>query len=173
MVRQMQLTSVQLEPENSKLKSVLDMLRGFYVNGGVIFATFDSSDDLLPNSNPQADLLDFLDSPDLRRSLHYLEIPTSLHPLPTHTMISIELLEADIASLLKSGGAYTDGYADDPRRIAQAFRAALAVDRNDTRIFRIEGAWTRWFYDVAWDYSTVIHSRKKNRWTIFCCTDTD
>lgn len=48
-----------------------------------------------------------------------------------------------------------------------------AIGHEYTEVFKIIGAWTPWFYDVAWDPSFVIFNRPQMKFWILCMTDTD
>lgn len=158
--------------ENPKVQNVVEILRGLYVNGGVTFATF-THRSMEEYNNAQGELCAFLDSPDVRRTLHFLKIPDGLSPLPQHSLVSPSTLQSDITCMLKRGGAYTRGVEHEAETLAAAFCGILLGDRNGIQLFRIEGAWSPWFYDVAWDYTCVMKIPSQKRWVILCCTDTD
>jgi hypothetical protein len=63
------------------------------------------------------------------------------------------------------------GTEDKARRLSREFVAAIGHDY--TQVFSIEGAWTGWFLDVAWDSSFVVYDPQRMRWWILCMTDTD
>ena len=158
--------------KNQKAQSVIDVLCGMYVNGDVIFTTF-SYHSIMEYNNAQDELHAFLDSPDVRRTLHFLKIPVELRPLPQHSLISPITLQSDITSMLQRGGAYTDGVKHEAKALAASFCGVLLSDRKGIQLFRIEGAWSPWFYDVAWDYTCVMKIPSQKHWIVFCCTDTD
>jgi hypothetical protein len=160
------------ENDNSHVQAVLTALRGMYVNGGVVFAVF-AVQSVKEYPNAQDELRAFLDSPVVRRTLHYLKIPEGLTPLPSHTLISPTTLQSDIKSMLRQGGAYTRGCNENADKLAASFCGCLLGDRIDIKLFRIDGAWTPWFYDVAWDYTCIMKLASQERWVVFCCTDTD
>lgn len=71
------------------------------------------------------------------------------------------------------GGAYQkfSGTEDEAGLLSRHFVAVIGHDH--TQVFKVLGAWTYWFYDVAWDTSFVILDAQRMRWWILCMTDTD
>ena len=163
---------VKKDIEYPQVQRVVDALRGMYVNGGVICTAF-TYRSMKEYDNAQDELRAFLDSPDVRRALDLLRIPDGLTPLPHHSLISPSTLQSDITSMLQRGGAYTRGVGGEAKSLAASFCGCVLGDREEIRLFRIDGAWSPWFYDVAWDYTCVMHLPSQERWVVFCCTDTD
>ena len=158
--------------DESRVQRVLKALRDMYVNGGVIFAVF-TEQSANEYRNAQEELRAFLDSTVVRSTLHDLIIPEVLSPLPSHTLISAANLQSDTKSMLQRGGAYTRGHDGNPGRLAESFCGCVLGDRIGNKLFRIDGAWTHWFYDIAWDYTCIMKIGSQQRWIVFCCTDTD
>jgi hypothetical protein len=82
-------------------------------------------------------------------------------------------MEGALTVTLLRGGAYKQftGTEDEARRLSREFVTVIGHDH--AQVFKIEGAWTDWFYDVAWDSSFVIYDAQCMRWWILCMTDTD
>ncbi len=163
---------IPTDKEYPKAQPVVNALRDAYLNGGVILATF-SCRSMKDYDSAQDELRAFLDSPGVRRALHFLKIPHGLTPLPTHSLISSITLQSDVTSMLQRGGAYTRGVEGNSQKLAASFCGGILGDRQEIRLFRVDGAWSPWFYDVAWDYTCIMKIPSHKRWVVFCCTDTD
>ncbi len=84
--------------------------------------------------------------------------------------------EGALTQTLLAGGAYTrfKGTEDDARALSRNFIEAILPDgRLSASVYKIDGAWTDWYYDVAWGKTFIIYDRVGCRWSIFCATDTD
>jgi hypothetical protein len=57
--------------------------------------------------------------------------------------------------------------------MSREFVDALAGERLQTAVWRIDEPWTDWFYDVAWDSTFVVQQLQVRRWALLCVTDTD
>jgi hypothetical protein len=63
---------------------------------------------------------------------------------------------------------------DEARRISRAFvDVLLGNHRRSSTVLALDGAWTPWFYDVAWDSSYVILDPAASAWWTLFMTDTD
>lgn len=82
-------------------------------------------------------------------------------------------MEGALTVALLRGGACRKfaGTEDEARQLSREFVAAIGHDH--AQVCKILGAWTDWFYDVAWDASFVILDAQRMRWWILCMTDTD
>ena len=49
----------------------------------------------------------------------------------------------------------------------------VGENRRHCYVFMIDGAWTPWFFDVAWDYSYVLFDPIRRCWWTLFMTDTD
>jgi len=99
-----------------------------------------------------------------------------LAPMPQYNWYGTYELEGAITHLLLVGGAYRNaGLSEEQARgLSRAFVDALVGNaRLQTSVYRISGAWTDWFHDIAWDATFVIYRPVARRWTLFCATDTD
>ncbi|HEX6812548.1 MAG TPA: hypothetical protein VF384_13060 [Planctomycetota bacterium] len=117
----------------------------------------------------------FLGRPEVRRELEAIEIRSAKSLPPAHRLMTTFELEGALTSALHSGGAYTRAVGEERARVlSRQFVDALVADRRLTcSVFAIEGAWTRWFHDVAWDYSYVLLDPVgRALWMLFM-TDTD
>jgi hypothetical protein len=76
---------------------------------------------------------------------------------------------------LVAGGAYGGGVPEEAaRQLSRAFVASCFNDHHlSVTVFAIRGAWTDWFYDVAWDSSYLCVDPLAARWTCLFFTDTD
>ena len=85
-------------------------------------------------------------------------------------------LEGSLVSTLVSGGAYKSwrNQEEQARLVARNFVDVLAEGRREGLVvYRIFGAWTGWFFDIAWDSTHVAFHFDTGMWWIICSTDTD
>jgi hypothetical protein len=119
----------------------------------------------------------FLESKSVQESIPNLEIPRTLDEAPKHIWYSRYEFEGAIISMILRGGAYKRlEYPEDYlREVARNFVDALFGDAVlNVFVCRIDGPWTNWFYDVAWDSTFIIFDPWVNkRWVVLCATDTD
>jgi hypothetical protein len=151
-----------------------------YVNGGCLLYRFETLDPALLNFAQAGGvsrlLAAFLDRPAVKNALNDVKLASAKAiPPPFRPMSSFEL-EGALTEILLGGGAYIRGMEsdDDARRMSRAFVDALLGDhRRSSTVFALEGAWTRWFYDVAWDCSYLILDPLARAWWSLFMTDTD
>ncbi|MBN9692008.1 MAG: hypothetical protein J0M24_17335 [Verrucomicrobia bacterium] len=164
---------------DARLEAYLAALRPLYPNGRVLLRCFQPTDAAAFHSASRHDwrgrdhlLSSFLNAPSIRAFLGELQIPSPLR-LPAFHCYSAYEMEGTLTVTLLRGGAYQmfPGTEDKARRLSREFVAAIGHDY--TQVFSIEGAWTGWFLDVAWDSSFVVYDPQGMRWWILCLTDTD
>jgi hypothetical protein len=162
-----------------RLEAYLTALRPLYANGRVLLRCFQPTDTVAFHSASQHDMrgLDhllsaFLCAPTVQVFLSELQIPSPLK-LPAYHYYTAYELEGALTVALLRGGAYQrfSGTEDEARLLSRQFVAAIGHDH--AQVFKILGAWTGWFYDVAWDLSFVILDAQRMKWWILCMTDTD
>lgn len=81
-----------------------------------------------------------------------------------------------LAGTLKSGGAYSKFQGTGAEAMAIASRAVFEIveDRfEEVTVYRSHAPWSDWFFDIAWDSTTVIIDRSKCRIHTLAMTDTD
>lgn len=169
--------------DDPRLQAVTKLVEASHANGGVILRIFKPTRDAAFDSAARCDLQGiehllrcFLEAPSVREAIPDLKMPTLLTPMPQFTWYGTYEFEGAITQLLLVGGAYKSaGLSEDQARgISRAFVDTLVGDaRHYTRVYRISGAWTAWFYDIAWDATFVVHQPVARRWALFCVTDTD
>jgi hypothetical protein len=164
---------------DSRLQAYLEALRPLYVNGRVLLRCFQPTDSGAFLSASRSDLrgLDyllaaFLGAPTIQELLGELRIPAPLK-LPRYHFYSAYEMEGALTVALLRGGAYRQysGTEDEARQLSREF--VTAIGHNYPQVFKIEGAWTGWFYDVAWDTSFLVYDPQHMRWWVLCMTDTD
>jgi hypothetical protein len=153
-----------------------------FVNGGCVLRQFEARDQARFDSALAHDLRGleqmlaaFLRRPEVHAGLEEVKIASAARTLPAFRTIGAFELEGALAHTLLTGGAYTRGVGSEERArlIAREFLDALLEDRLSCTVFVLEGAWTPWFFDVAWDHSYVlIDPGARSWWTLFM-TDTD
>jgi hypothetical protein len=105
-----------------------------------------------------------------------LQIPFPLQKLPRYGLYTGFEFEGAVTHSLLSRGAYVASKLDveTARKLSRDFVDALVNgDRLATIVYSIRGAWTEWFFDIAWDQTFVVVNVPTGRWTLFCFTDTD
>ncbi len=162
-----------------RLEAYLAALRPLYANGRVLLRCFQPTDTVAFHSASRHDLRGFdhllsafLCAPTVQIFLSELHIPSPLK-LPDYYYYSAYELEGALIMTLVQGGAYKRfaGAEDEARRLSRDF--VTAIGHEHAQVFKILGAWTDWFCDVAWDSSFVILDAQRMRWWILCMTDTD
>jgi hypothetical protein len=166
-----------------RLSAVTRLVEASHVNGGAILHMFQPTSDAAFEAAARSDLqgIDhllrcFLEASSVRKAVPDLKIPYPLAPIPQYTWYGTYEFEGAITHLLLVGGAYKSaGLSEEQARsTSRAFVDALVGNaRLQTSVYRINGAWTDWFFDVAWDATFVVYQPIARRWTLFCVTDTD
>ena len=118
----------------------------------------------------------FLNRPEVRESLAVVRIAEAESVPPAFRTIGAFEMEGALVEILLGGGAYTRGVGSEERArvLAKDFVDALVgVNRRHCTVFVIDGAWTPWFFDVAWDYSYLLFDTVARCWWTLFMTDTD
>jgi hypothetical protein len=161
---------------------LIEALKTLYINGGVILKCFEPEN------------LDVFKRARFKQSLEHLPKTFLLSSSVMNILAEeIQLTEQDVLSLkyswystfefegalihsLLTGGAYDHfkGSEDKARDLARKFvEALIPKERLSARVFRIEGAWTAWYYDIAWDTTFMIYDEVGHKCWLLCITDTD
>lgn len=168
--------------DDLRLTAVLQALRTTHDNGGALLGIFEPSS---PSAFENAQRFDFggqehfvrsfLESPSVRSAMPELRIPASISGPLSYTWYSGFEFEGAITHLLLAEGAYIKSTIEDEvaRQMSRSFMDALVGDRQKTLVYRIDGAWAEWFYDVAWDSSYFFVQYATKRCGLLCITDTD
>lgn len=165
-----------------RVSKVISALARAYVNGAAKIACFVPTDNKAFDDAARTDLrgLDhllstFLSAPSVRSALLDIGIPDGTAAPPHGTMGAFEF-EGALVQLLLRGGAYGGGVPseDIARELARNFVDAVAGDRRlQVTVFSVDGAWTEWFHDVAWDHTFIVYDPTQRKWTCVFLTDTD
>jgi len=165
------------------LRAVAQVLQASHVNGGAILRVFQPTSDAAFDAAARSDLQGtdhlfrcFLEARSVREAIPELRIPYPLTPMPKHTWYGTYEFEGAVTHLLLVGGVYKSaGLSEEQARsMSRAFVDALVGNaRLQTSVYRISGAWTEWFFDIAWDSTFVVYQPVARRWALFCVTDTD
>jgi hypothetical protein len=117
--------------------------------------------------------------------------PSSVHPLcalpsrswlssckslpPPYRSIGTFEFEGALTQALVAGGAYGGRVPEQAaRQLSRDFVDCCFDDRRlSVAVFCIPGAWTKWFYDVAWDGTYLCLDLVGASWTCLLFTDTD
>jgi hypothetical protein len=118
----------------------------------------------------------FLEGESVRSELPELRIPPNIDPFPIVVTYGAYEFEGAMTRLLLSDGAYyrSELSEDQARTMAREFvDAIVSSSRKHATIYRLDGPWCGWFYDIAWDASFVVRNAKTQRVWLICVTDTD
>jgi hypothetical protein len=152
-----------------------------YANGGCLIRKFEplssSGFDLALRNDLQGlgrMLSSFLGRPEVRAALSEIRLSeAAVEALPFRAIGAFEF-EGALTQILLWGGAYNSGMTEEPARLAsRAFVDELIGDRGHAQVFAVDGAWTSWFHDVAWDYSFIVLDADRRAWWTLFMTDTD
>jgi hypothetical protein len=169
-----------IEVDDPRAERYSSAVRSTHVNGGIVIACFRpnppvSVSDLLRGmawlSVPHA----FLQNASVRHALADLAIPAQVTLGDVCWQSSYEL-EGGLVQTLVLGGAYEswEKRENDARTVARDFVDSLSEGRRlGLNAFRIPGAWTSWFFDVAWDSTYLVCHFDSDKWWLICSTDTD
>jgi hypothetical protein len=183
------------EAQPASVAEVLDSLRESHVNGGAAFASFRVADshtfDWFASRNRFAeyDILPMiLRREEVRTRLPELRIPIEVTPDTQSQSCSMAtadgfkmddpfLFDGRLAHTLYAGGAYGRNTRLDARQAKLLALAAcddLFEQRfSDINLFTSYDAWTPWFQNVAWDWTTFLFDRRKRIFSVLAVTDTD
>jgi hypothetical protein len=118
----------------------------------------------------------FLNQPAVKSAVNDVKLASAKAIPPPFRPLGGFEFEGALTEILLGGGAYIGGMTseDDARRISRAFvDALLGSHRRSSTVFALEGAWTSWFHDVAWDRSYLILDPSARAWWTLFMTDTD
>ena len=118
----------------------------------------------------------FLSRPEVRASLAVIRIAEAESITPAFRTIGAYEFEGALVEILLGGGAYSHGVGSEERArvLAKDFvDSLLGENRRHCTLFVIDGPWTPWFFDVAWDYSYLLFDTVARRWSTLFMTDTD
>jgi len=116
----------------------------------------------------------FLRSSSVRSALAELNIGAD-EQVPAYHIISAFEFEGALTHALIVRGACGGSVPEEAARSLSRDFVDACFDGGHlgVRVFAISGAWTSWFYDVAWDHSFVAFDPKVRSWTCLFATDTD
>ena len=67
-----------------------------------------------------------------------------------------------------------DGVEVVAKELGAGFCRTLFGERyEDVQVAHADFAWSRWFFDIAWDRTWVISDKREQRVTVLCTSDTD
>jgi hypothetical protein len=171
------------QTDDPRLLDVIRLVQASHANGGATLRVFQPTSNSAFDTASRTDLqgIDhllrcFLEAASVRESVPDLIMPYPLAPMPQYAWYGTYEFEGAVTHLLLVGGAYKSaGLSEDQARsMSRAFVDALSGNaRLQTSVYRISGAWTDWFFDIAWDATFVVYQPVARRWALFCVTDTD
>jgi hypothetical protein len=169
----------EVKINDSRLESYLTTLRKLYANGQVLLYCFQPVDIAIFDEAQHQDrqgfeylLASFMNNPSVVANLEDIKLRTKTVSLPKHDILSSFEMEGSLTHLLLRGGAYINfPHEEEARKLSRAFMESLGHDHS--QVFRITGAWTYWFFDIAWDTTFIVFNSVQRKWWWLCMTDTD
>jgi hypothetical protein len=169
----------EVKINDSRLESYLTALRKLYANGQVLLYCFQPVDNTIFDEAHRQDRQDFeyllgsfINNPSVVANLEDIKLTTKTVLVPKHDILSSFEMEGSLTHLLLRGGAYISfPHEEESRKLARAFMESLGHDYS--QVFRIPGAWTDWFFDIAWDMTFIVFNPVQRKWWALCMTDTD
>jgi hypothetical protein len=165
------------------IDAFVEAITGQFLNGDCVLRLFEAKapaqfDAALVGDIQGLDhcLATFLGRPEVREGLKEVDLAAAVSLPPAFQSITTFELEGALTHMLLPGGAYTDGIhlEERARTLARDFVDALVGEhRLSCTVFKLFGAWTPWFCDVAWDYSFVLMDRGGRSWWTIFMTDAD
>lgn len=171
-----------LPGDDARIAAIVRSACRTYINGGCLAFGFRARNAAAFDAAERCDrkgldhlLASFLRNPIVQRELAQTRIADATVCPPPYGALGPLQLEGALADSLARGGAYTGGVpVDAARELARDFVAAVIGNPSGSAyIFKLEGAWTPWFYDVAWDSSYAICTITTRTWWLLFMTDTD
>ena len=165
---------------DGRLESYLTTLRKLYANGQVLLYCFQPVDTEMFDEAHRQDnrqgfeylLGSFINNASVIANLDTIKLATKTDLIPKYDILSAFEMEGSLTHLLLRGGAYINfTHEEEARKLARAFMELLGHDYS--QVFRITGAWTDWFFDVAWDMTFIVFNPVRRNWWILCMTNTD
>lgn len=168
-------------PTTPAVQAFAGKMASLYANGGCLIRRFEPRTPAVFDLALRHDLRglapllsSFLGRPEVQAALAEARVgEAALDAVPFRAIGTYEL-EGALTQILLWGGAYRGGMPEEPARLAsRALVDELTGDRRHAHVFAIEGAWTPWFRDVAWDHSFVVLDADRRIWWTLFMTDTD
>lgn len=158
-----------------------EIARRAHSNGGV-FIAFLSCDPVPSLMRSKLEAIEFMSTllrhPAVRDAMPGV-LPASdltLDELPDLEPSFVFHLDGDLTGLIHYGGAYwsAERSAVESRQIVADLIRDLFDNRwDDLEYAKSNTAWTRWFFDVAWDSTFLVIDRAKSVVALIVATDTD
>ena len=168
---------------NPAVDYLLAELRHAHVNGGAEFCRFAIEPHPVLHwfgSRNRLEEIDFfnkfLSAPRVVAGIPAVNIDASSVSIKMTGGVGPFTLDGEIAALLVQGGAYqkVSGTSREAKNLAAKFCHAVFGDRfTEVLLFSSGDAWTKWFYDVAWDYTWLGFDKRDWKVWFLCVTDTD
>jgi hypothetical protein len=171
-----------LSTEKACEHEYIQSLRKEYANGSVVLNTFQSNDG--PVSMPvdafvPPPLLAFLliSNPSIQLGLDELKLSEAdLRTLIFSEPIDLYRLLGVLLHTLRAGGAYYQSkrsFSEDMQLTVDFLNELLGEKKDYVTGSAYGGAWTPFFFDVAWDHTYVLIQRETGRIHFLYMTDTD
>jgi len=178
--------SVTVTAEAETLPAVDDYLaelRRININGGAFIARFhiDGNRDFnwFATRNRWDDIAFFsrlFSHPVFASALPEVATDVSTAELAEFEWSTPLTLDGELARTLVMGGAYEKfaGTHREAKAFGERVADALFGDRfSDVLVFRCDKPWSSWFFDIAWDATTVLIDKRRQIVTVLVSTDTD
>ncbi len=170
-----------IKNESGIVKTYTDLLREKYSNGSVIYNEFKLTPNYVSNNFDSTNIFRYLFKSELVRK-DEIQSHFPAYTINTETNLNNEFHESHpyelpgvLGIILQNGGAYSK-ILDDMKFYEIGLETAKYLTNNDLNngyFISSRSAWNSYFYDVAWDYTLIIHRPKDNFLAIMMATDTD
>lgn len=176
--------AITIETENlPAVDEYLAELRRINTNGGAFVARFhiNGNDDFdwFATRNRWSEIEFFprlLSHPAFASALPEVATNVNTAELAEFEWSSSLTLDGELARTLVVGGAYEkfEGTPREAKALGERVAQSLFGDRfDDVLVFRSSEPWSSWFFDVAWDGTTVLIDKRLQIVTVLVSTDTD
>jgi hypothetical protein len=164
------------------LGEYIQSLRKEYVNGSVVLKTFHTNSgpliQTMINALAPAPLLAYFLAlnPSIQSGLEDLKISESPQTLLFAEALDTYRLLGDLLHVLRSGGAYyssKETLSHDQQVASEFLQALLGKENPGAFSCVLHGAWTSFFFDVAWDSTFIIIDPDAGNVHFLYMTDTD
>ncbi len=176
---------VEYRPEpisDARAEALVSTLERSYSNGRVLLSRLVPTDTNTFSLASRYDLQGydhllaaFLRAPAVHAAFPELAVSSCKALPPPYRSIGTFEFEGALTQALVAGGAYGGRVPEEAaRQLSRDFVDCCFDDRRlSVAVFCIHGAWTNWFYDVAWDGTYLCLDLVGASWTCLLYTDTD
>lgn len=163
---------------NVTINLLLKIISDIYLNGGVLFYSFDVKNSKIFDSiiMDSSNIEELITHDEVLSSLTELTIELPLEVKPNFIEINIVDFKTKMINNLIEGGAYSkyNGNLNELNKIIEDFCITISDEHmNETKIYYSSKSWNKWFGDINWDSTYVFINKYSKKFYILCITDMD